>query len=69
MRKDARIYIVGHKPVEYGIWDNDLYQPIQVGTNEDFCNVRDNTGDNIVGTSYMPRTQRCIGSGKTDRKI
>ena len=48
MRKDARIYIVGHKPVEYGIWDNDLYQPIQVGTNEDFSNVRDNTGDNIA---------------------
>lgn len=48
MREDARIYIIGHRPVDYGIWNNDLYQPIQVGNNEDFCDIRDNTGDNIA---------------------
>lgn len=47
-REDAQIYIIGHRPVDYGIWDNNLYTPIQVGFNERFLNLRDNDlPDNI----------------------
>ena len=46
---DAQIYILGHKMVPYGIWDNDLYTPLQVGAefNPQFTELTDNTGDNI----------------------
>ena len=30
-RDDAQIYIYNHKPLDYGIWDNTLYTPIEVG--------------------------------------
>lgn len=48
-RNDAQIYILGHKPLEYGYWDNSLYTPLQVGAafNPQFLPVTDNTGDNI----------------------
>jgi len=45
---DAKIFIIGHKPVDYGFWQNNLYQPIQVGNAEQFLPLRDNTGDNIA---------------------
>ncbi len=53
MREDARIYVIGHRPVEYGLWDNSLYTPLQVGNNEDFCDLRDNTGDNIADWNFL----------------
>lgn len=46
-RQDAQIFIIGHKPLDYGYWDNALYTPIQVGGNADFCSLRDNRGCNI----------------------
>lgn len=43
----CRLYIVAHKPVEYGIpWDR-VVKPIQVGSGEKFLDLRDNVGDNI----------------------
>lgn len=47
-RQDAAIFIIGHKPLEYGYWDNALYTPIQVGYGEQYTPVRDNTGVNIA---------------------
>lgn len=46
-REDITIYILSHKEVEYGIWDNELYTPIQMGNRESYTAVRDNTGDNV----------------------
>lgn len=48
-RTDAQIYILGHKPLEYGYWDNKLYTPLQVGAafNPQFLPITDNMGDNI----------------------
>lgn len=48
-RTDAQIYIFGHKPLEYGYWDNELYTPLQVGAefHPPFTELRDNQGDNI----------------------
>lgn len=46
-RQDAQIFIIGHKPLDYGYWDNALYTPIQVGYGDKFCDLRDNTGVNI----------------------
>ena len=45
---DTQIYIVGHKPIDYGYWNNQLYTPIQVGFADKFTELRDNTGDNIA---------------------
>lgn len=46
---DTKIFIVFHKPCDYGYWDNNnLYTPIQVGKAEQFLPVRDNEGDNIA---------------------
>lgn len=42
---DTKIFIIGHKPLEYGYWEYEPYCPIQVGYGEPFCNVRDNSGD------------------------
>lgn len=49
----AQIYIAAHKPTDYGIWDNELYTPVQVGNNEDFLECRDNTGDNISQWNFL----------------
>lgn len=48
-RQDAQIFIIGHKPLDYGYWNNSLYTPMQVGAafNPQFLPVTDNTGDNI----------------------
>ena len=48
-RPDIQIYIYGHKPVEYGIWNNSLYTPLEVGAyqREKLFDIRDNEGDNI----------------------
>lgn len=42
---DTKIFIIGHKPLDYGYWEYEPYCPIQVGYGEPFCNVRDNSGD------------------------
>lgn len=49
-KKNISGYIIAHKPVEYGIWDDEIYTPLQVGNMEEtFCPLRDNTGqDNIA---------------------
>lgn len=48
-RTDAQIFILGHKAVDYGVWDNALYTPLEVGAalREPVFAVRDNTGANI----------------------
>lgn len=48
-RKDIRIYINSHKEVDYGIWDNSLYTPLECGAalRDKVFKTRDNTGDNI----------------------
>lgn len=50
-RTDAQIYMFNHKPLEYGVWDNALYTPIEVGAalREPFMpQIRDNDDpDNI----------------------
>ncbi len=46
-REDARIYVYAHRPVEYGLPDNSLYQPLQIGFGEKFLELSDDTGDNI----------------------
>ena len=49
-RNDIKGYIFCHKPVEYGIWDNSLYTPLEVGAalRDNHCaELRDNTGDNV----------------------
>lgn len=45
-RDDIQIYVLSHKPIDYQREDA-LYTPLQVGKNADFCDLRDNTGDNI----------------------
>lgn len=47
-RKDIQIYVLCHKPVEYGIPDNSLYTPLQMGSAESFTRLRDNTLYNIA---------------------
>jgi len=47
---DTKIFIIGHKAIDYGWYDdNALYEPIQVGSNPDMLPgvQRDNTGRNI----------------------
>ena len=48
-RTDAQIYILGHKPLEYGYLDNQLYTPLQVGAyyKPQFLPITDAQGDNI----------------------
>lgn len=48
-RTDAQIFILGHKEVPYGLWDNSLYTPLQVGAayNPHFLPITDDIGDNI----------------------
>ena len=48
-RKDIQIFCFGHKEVEYGMPDDALYTPLEVGAalREPVFNLRDNTGDNI----------------------
>lgn len=43
----CKIYILAHKPVEYGIPEDSVLTPLQVGDNEAFLKLRDDTGDNI----------------------
>lgn len=47
-RKDAQIYIIGHKPLDYGFWDDELYTPIQVGDAEKYTKLKDDGNkDNV----------------------
>lgn len=48
-RTDVQLYIINHKKVPYGIWENSLYTPLQVGAKgkEPLCEVRDDQGDSI----------------------
>ncbi len=48
-RKDIEGYIFCHKLVPYGVWDNKLYTPLEVGAalREPLFELRDNTGENI----------------------
>lgn len=46
---DTQIYIIAHKEVPYGIWNNTLYTPIQVGINARFLQLRDSDyPDNVA---------------------
>jgi len=44
---NIKIYVVGHKPYE-AIPSDGIFVPIQTGKEEEFCSLRDNTGDNIA---------------------
>ena len=82
-RTDAQIYIIAHRPVEYELWDNGLYTPLQVGFNDSFLELRDNTGDNIsewnplmaegTGTYWIaanhPQDLRYIGQCQYRRRL
>lgn len=48
-RTDIQIYILGHKPIDYGVNDNALYTFLQVGAfhNKHFTELTDDTGKNI----------------------
>ena len=49
-RSDIKGYIFCHKKVDYGIWDNKLYTPLEVGAalrDEHCAELQDNTGDNV----------------------
>ena len=50
-RTDAQIYIYAHKPVDYGIWDNALYTPLQGGDAERFLDLRDSDGEDNIAPS------------------
>lgn len=53
-RKDVEGYILCHKKLDYGVWDNALYTPLEVGAHyheEPVAELRDNTGDNISATN------------------
>lgn len=45
----TRIWIIGHRETTEPYWEDELYQPIQVGEGKDFLTLRDNQGDNIAG--------------------
>lgn len=84
-RSDAQIFILGHRPVEYGYWDDALYTPLQVGAdfNPPFTDLRDNQGDNIgalnpiyaesTGTYFIwkniPHTYKYIGQIQYRRRL
>lgn len=56
-RSDIQIYIAFHKPMDYGIWDNSLYTPVEAGAafREPIYEQyqRDNTGDNISEWNHI----------------
>lgn len=58
-RDDAQIYVLSHRPIDYQREDA-LYTPLQVGKNEAFCGLRDNTGDNI--SAWNPVYAECTGT-------
>ena len=84
-RTDAQIYILGHKPLEYGYIDNKLYTPLQVGAayKPQFLPLTDNTGDNIgiwnpvfaesTGLYWIahnaPETMKYLGNCQYRRRI
>ena len=84
-RTDAQIYIYTHKPLDYGIWDNQLYTPLEVGAyyREPVEKVRDNRGDNMsewnpilaetTGTYWIwknaPKDLKYIGTCQYRRRI
>ena len=58
-RRDAQIYIISHKPIDYQREDS-LYSPLQVGFNDKIAELRDNTGDNI--SEWNPLYAECTGT-------
>lgn len=48
MEGRVKIWIIGHRPTTEPYWENELYQPLQVGEGKDFLTLRDNQGDNIA---------------------
>lgn len=66
-RNDARIYIIAHKPVDYGIWDNALYTPVQVGYGERFLENRDDECPGSISTlnNYYAETTGLYWAWKT----
>ena len=84
-RKDARIYIFMHKEVPYGIWDNSLYTPLQVGAKgkKPLVRTRDDKGDSIsewnpiyaemTGTYWIwkhkPKSLKYVGQTQYRRRI
>lgn len=52
---DTKIFIYTHKAVDYGVWENELYVPLEVGAarREPIYQCRDNVGDNISEWNAM----------------
>lgn len=54
-RDDIQIYELAYNKVNYGLWDNSLYTPLQCGAASnkvDVCDLKDNTGDNISDKNF-----------------
>ena len=54
-RDDIQIYELAYNKVNYGLWNNSLYTPLQCGSainKVDVCNLKDNTGDNISDKNF-----------------
>ena len=54
-RDDIQIYELAYNKVNYGLWDNSLYTPLQCGTASnkvDVCDLKDNIGDNISDKNF-----------------
>lgn len=50
-RKDARIYVLSHKAVDYGLLDNNLYTPLECGAalrSEHCATVKDSVGEGNI---------------------
>lgn len=48
--EDIKVFMLCHRPVEYGFIDNDVVTPLECGADvcdNNACEVKDNTGDNI----------------------
>ena len=54
-RNDIQIYELAYNNVNYGLWTNSLYTPLQCGAASnkvDVCELKDNTGDNISDKNF-----------------
>lgn len=82
-RDDVQIYILGHKPIDYGVNDNALYSFLQVGNREQFTALKDSQGENIAkwnpifaestGTYWIahnaPKTLKYVGQVQYRRRM
>ena len=69
-RQDAQIFIMAHKEVDYPIWDNSLYTPVQIGKNKTFLKHRDSDcEDNIADWNLLRMHWYVRGVEKLRRRL